>query len=103
MDLQDMTRWIKLFLIHGIITFSGLSAWSQDQTCPFNINFSSGDLSSWAAQTGLVGHAVKNYAAPNTGVSTIPEYSIATNGIQVITSSFNDAFGNFQTIPVING
>ena len=103
MDLQDMTRWIKLFLIHGIITFSGLSAWSQDQTCPFNINFSSGDLSSWSAQTGLVGHAVKNYAAPNTGVSTIPEYSIATNGIQVITSSFNDAFGNFQTIPVING
>ncbi|MEJ0105302.1 MAG: hypothetical protein WDO19_23295 [Bacteroidota bacterium] len=44
-----------------------------------------------------------NYAAPNAGVSVIPEYSITTTGIKVITSSSRDMYGGFQTIPVING
>lgn len=79
------------------------AAHSQDQACPVNINFSSGDLNSWSASTGLLGGASISYPAPNTGIRSIPEYSLANTGIQVITSSFNDRFGSFATIPVING
>jgi len=80
-----------------------LPAYCQDQTCPFNINFSSGDISNWSAKTGLMNGGSQNYPAPNAGVSTIPEYSISTIGVKVINSSTRDAFGNFTTIPVING
>ncbi len=76
---------------------------SQDQSCPFNINFSTGDISAWSAQTGLVGGAAQQYPAPNTGVSVISEYSIFTTGIQVITTPGIDKFGGFATIPTING
>ncbi|MFI5186298.1 MAG: gliding motility-associated C-terminal domain-containing protein, partial [Chitinophagales bacterium] len=64
---------------------------------------SNGNISFWSAQTGLINGGIKNYPAPNNGVSTIPEYTIATTGINVITSSTNDLYGGFPTIPVING
>lgn len=81
--------------------FSRLSA--QLQSCPDNINFAAGDLSSWTAKTGLVNGASINYPGPNNGVSVIPEFAISAIGIRVITSSSSDRFGNFPTIPVING
>ncbi|HWR32670.1 MAG TPA: T9SS type B sorting domain-containing protein [Chitinophagaceae bacterium] len=76
---------------------------SQIQSCPANINFSSGDLSFWSAQTGLVNGATQNYPAPNNGISSIPEYGISTTGVRVITSSYNDLYGGFPTVPTING
>lgn len=76
---------------------------AQVQSCPANINFASGDIANWSAATGLVGNAGKLYPAPNVGVASIPEYTITTTGIQVITSSFNDLYGGFPSIPVING
>jgi gliding motility-associated-like protein len=84
-------------------TFGHLNANCQLQACPANINFASGDLSFWSARTGLVSGANKNYPAPNSGVSTIPEYTISTTGIKVITSSSADLYGGFPTIPTING
>lgn len=95
-------KLIVLYLFSAAIFFA-VQAHSQSQTCPININFSSGDISSWSAETGLINHATKSYPAPNSGVTTIPEYSITTTGVQVITSSFNDTYGGFPTIPTING
>jgi gliding motility-associated-like protein len=91
------------FLVCVAGLFSSTSAFSHLQACPANINFSMGDLSFWSAKTGLVGGASKNYPAPNTGVSVIPEYNITTTGVRVITSSGNDLYGSFPTIPTING
>ena len=85
----------------GVFMF--FAVYSQNQSCPANINFSSGDLSFWSAQTGLVNGASKNYPAPNNGVSVIPEYSISAQGIKVITTSTSDLYGGFPTVPVING
>jgi gliding motility-associated-like protein len=73
------------------------------QSCPANINFAAGDLSFWSAQTGLKNGPTISYPAPNTGVSTIPEYTISTPGVKVITTTSQDLFGNFPTIPTING
>lgn len=89
-----------LCLVAVSITIRGFS---QLQTCPSNISFNTGDLSFWSATTGLVGHTTQNYPAPNTGVTNISEYSISTTGIKIITSSFSDPFGGFETVPTING
>jgi gliding motility-associated-like protein len=83
--------------------FAPAMAFSQIQTCPANINFSTGDLSSWAAQTGLMTGASQSYPAPNNGVISIPEFNIGNTGIQVITSTYADPYGNFPSIPTING
>jgi len=84
------------------------AAWSysascQSQACPANINFASNDLSFWSAKTGLVNGSSQNYPAPNSGVSVIPEFGLTSTGIKVITTSSNDLYGGFQTIPTING
>ena len=98
-----MHQKLKACLISFITFFISFTVFSQLQSCPVNINFSVGDLSSWSAKTGLLGGASKNYPAPNNGVSLIPEYSISPTGIKVITASTSDLYGGFQTIPVING
>ena len=90
-----------LLCITGLL--AAFSGFSQLQTCPTNINFGAGDLSYWAATTGLLGGSTQSYPAPNSGITTIPEYSLGNTGIQVITTSFSDPFGGFPTIPVING
>lgn len=95
-------KWRTFFLCVAMI-FVAFPAISQLQSCPANINFGVGDISSWSAKTGLVNGPSQNFPAPNPGVTTIPEYSISTTGIQVITSSYNDQYGGFPTIPVING
>ncbi|MCU7550710.1 gliding motility-associated C-terminal domain-containing protein [Chitinophagaceae bacterium LB-8] len=92
---------VWLLCIVGIFNYS--TACSQTQACPANVNFATGDLSFWSAKTGLLNGASQNFPAPNSGVSTIQEYNISTNGIKVITSSSTDPFGKFPTIPTING
>src|SRR4030095_5799558 len=98
-----MRHKLKAWLISFATFFISSTLYSQLQSCPVNINFSQRDLSSWSAKTGLLGGASRNYPAPNNGVTTIPEFSISPIGIKVITTSTNDLYGGFQTIPVING
>src|SRR5215470_8970526 len=87
--------------ITGVLSFSAVRA--QIQSCPANINFSARDLSFWSAQTGLVNGPSHAYPAPNNGLSNVPEYTIATTGIRVISSSATDLYGGFPIIPTING
>lgn len=94
---------LRLIIISGLLLLRISQSLSQDQSCPFNINFSAGDLSQWSAQTSLVGGATRQYPAPNTGVSLIPEYGLSAAGVQVITTSATDKYGGFPTIPTING
>src|SRR6476660_2805333 len=98
-----MSHKLKVWLTGFATFFISFPLYSQLQSCPVNINFSAGDLSSWSAKTGLVNGANKTYPAPNNGVSLIPEFSISPIGIKVITTSTSDLYGGFQTIPVING
>ncbi|WP_081148309.1 T9SS type B sorting domain-containing protein [Niastella vici] len=93
---------MKYFLCIAVIIIA-VPGFSQTHTCPTNINFNTGDLSNWAAATGLVKGAKINYPAPNTGVSSINEYAISKTGIRVITSAGTDPYGGFTTIPAING
>src|SRR5215510_6874835 len=99
----NMMNKFMRFVVYCAALLGFSPAFSQIQSCPVNINFSAGDISSWSAVTGLVHGATAAYPAPNNGVSTIPEYSIALTGMRVITTSSTDLFGNFPTIPVING
>jgi gliding motility-associated-like protein len=81
-----------------------IPAFSQIQVCPANINFATGDLSFWSARTGLVNNVNQiNYPAPNAGVTNIPEFTINTTGIQVLTSNTTDLYGGFPVVPTING
>lgn len=100
--LVMVSKWLKFLLCFASVCIAA-SGVSQIQSCPANINFSSGDLSFWSARTGLVSGASQNYPAPNNGVTTIPEYTISSNGIRVITTSTADKYGGFPTIPTING
>ena len=90
-------------LVCIITVFIFSPTFTQIQSCPANINFSTGDLSFWSAQTGLVNGPSQSYPAPNSGVSIIPEYTIANTGIKIITASTSDLYGGFPTVPVING
>jgi gliding motility-associated-like protein len=94
---------MKTYLLCFVAILIAVPGFNQLQTCPTNINFGTGDLSLWSATTGLVNGATQSYPAPNTGLTTIPEYSIGNTGIQVITSPTNDPFGFFPTVPTING
>src|SRR6476646_2554275 len=98
-----MSPKLTAWLISFITFFISSPLYSQLQSCPVNITFSEGNLSSWSAKTGLLGGASKSYHAPNNGVSSIPEFSIPPVGIKAITTSTTDLYGGFQTIPVING
>ncbi|MBO9202947.1 MULTISPECIES: T9SS type B sorting domain-containing protein [Niastella] len=94
---------MKKYLLCFAAIFIAVSAFCQMQTCPTNINFGTGDLSFWSATTGLMNGPTQSYPAPNTGLTSISEYSISNTGIQVITSSTSDPFGFFPTVPTING
>jgi gliding motility-associated-like protein len=88
---------------------------AQDQVCPLNSNWSFGNLTHWEAYTGnnstgnpaqIVLYYDSSQGSPSgtIGVSNIQEYQLpSVNGIQVITSNSTDPYGNFQTIPKING
>jgi gliding motility-associated-like protein len=94
---------MKKYLLCIATIFLAASGFTQLQTCPTNINFGTGDLSFWSAKTGLMNGPTQSYPAPNTGITSIPEYSLANTGIQVITSASSDPFGFFTTVPTING
>lgn len=98
----SMLARMKLFIAYVLLESIVLPAISQDQSCPFNINFSSGDLSAWSVSTGLVARGTQQYGV-RTGVSVIPEYSLSITGIQVLTTPGTDKYGGFSTIPTING
>lgn len=106
----------KIFLSVVLATLAALPSAEQSQSCPININFSATNLTHWEAYTGnnkagngptaIIVTYDSSQSAPNgtIGVSTLPEYGLAgVNGIQVITRQGTDAFGNFPTIPTING
>jgi hypothetical protein len=93
-----------------------LKAASQSQTCPVNINFSTGDLTHWYAYTGnnaggngpnaiLQRYDSNNYYPGGTrGAKSLPEYNLGgVQGMKVITTASRDPFGGFSTIPTING
>ncbi len=95
---------------------SSFSSFSQTQACPVNINFSSGTLSHWLAYTGnnQQGNgdsAIKmrydtSLPAPQgtLGTRSIPEYQLpSVAGIRTIVSPGADLYGQFPTIPTING
>lgn len=100
--MSIMSKW-KRSIISTLGLFIFFTSQAQLQTCPANINFAAGDLSFWSAQTGLVNGSVQTYPLPNNGLSSIPEYSITTTGVRVITNPTNDPFGSFPTVPTING
>ncbi|MDF2192787.1 gliding motility-associated C-terminal domain-containing protein [Paraflavitalea sp. CAU 1676] len=95
-------KWL-IWLLPIVAGGMAMPCYAQLQACPMNINFSAGDLSSWTATTGLVARNTQSYTGTNAGLTTIPEYTISTTGVEVITSSTIDHFGKFATIPVING
>lgn len=98
-----MQNKLKTWLIGIAGIFYCAASYGQLQACPANINFATGDLSFWAATTGLVGGGIQNYPLPNSGNSTIPEYTITTTGIKVNTAQGTDLYGDFPIIPTING
>ncbi|HET6255792.1 MAG TPA: gliding motility-associated C-terminal domain-containing protein [Puia sp.] len=111
-----MTRMeIHLWLV-VLATIPALSSPAQSQSCPVNINFSSGTLTYWQAYTGnnrdgngpsaikLVYDSSQPAPTGTIGAVVLPEFNLAgVSGIQVITRQGTDAFGSFQMIPTING
>lgn len=95
---------MRKLLVFFLILNAAFNLKAQIQTCPDNINFAAGDLRNWTVKTSLVnGTTVTTYPLPNTGLTTVPEQAISTTGISVITSSTNDYYGGFPTVPTING
>jgi gliding motility-associated-like protein len=99
-----------------LASLSALSAAAQSQSCPMNIDFSNATLFHWEAYTGNnqggngTGAIKQTYdssqQAPygTIGATSFPEYQLPNvNGIRVISTQSFDAFGNFHTIPTING
>jgi gliding motility-associated-like protein len=104
------------FLLWCFCLCISYTSFSQSQSCPLNINYSSGNLTHWFAYTGNNQqgngpNAIKQtydstVAAPTgtIGAVNIPEYNLSSvNGIQVKTTPSSDPFGGFSTIPTING
>ena len=93
-------KWIYTLLICFLVAHT---VRAQLQSCPVNINFATGDISYWSARTGLVNGGSQVYPLPNNGLRTIPEYTISTTGVEVISTQGTDPFGSFPLIPTING
>jgi len=111
-----MTRTGTNIWLVVLATIPSLHSAAQSQSCPVNINFSTGTLTHWEAYTGnnkagngagaiiIVYDSSRSAPVGTIGATTFPEYDLpAVNGIQVITGQSTDAFGNFPTIPTING
>ncbi|MBS1602201.1 MAG: gliding motility-associated C-terminal domain-containing protein [Bacteroidetes bacterium] len=89
-----------------------LSAAGQAQSCPVNINFSNGNLGHWKAYTGNnkdgngpgAIRLTYDYSNASSGPSALPEYNLPNvDGVSIITTRSTDPFGDFLTIPTING
>ena len=99
-----------------ILSFSILNSWGQNQACPININFSESNLNHWFGYTGqfirnssrnkgteIFYDTVSNFPSGTQGTNFIPEYGLSNNAIEVQTTNFKDPFGDFETIPTLNG
>jgi gliding motility-associated-like protein len=106
---------INLWLV-VLATLPALPSAAQSQSCPININFSDRTLTHWEAYTGnnmggngpdaikLVYDSSQSVPHGTIGATTLPEYNLQdVSGITVITSQGIDPFGDFKTIPTING
>lgn len=93
-------RSTRLFLLLFLFAFS---ASAQQQACPVNINFATGDMSFWSVRTGLLNGGTQLYPLPNSGVRNVPEYTISATGLEVISTQGADLYGSFPLIPTING
>jgi hypothetical protein len=91
------------------------SAFSQSQVCPLNSNWSTGTLTHWEAYTGnnangnpssdtVTYDSTKAAPLGTLGTRTINEFNLpAVTGIQILSLSTTDLYGNFATVPKING
>jgi len=101
----------KQFCLLVLTGISSLSSAGQAQSCPANLNFSDGNLTHWKAYTGNnkdgngPGAIMLTYDySQSAGASAISEYNLpSVNGISMVTSQGTDPFGDFPTIPTING
>ncbi len=104
------------YLVTIILCFEGLTVWAQNQGCPININFSESNLNHWFSYTGqfqrnssrdkgpqIFYDSVGIFPSGTQGANIIPEYGLSNYGIEVQTAKTNDPFGDFETIPTING
>lgn len=104
------------YLILVILFFSTAQAIGQNQACPININFSESNLNHWFSYTGQFQRnssrdkgtqtyydSISNFPNGTLGANIIPEFGLSNNGIEVQTSNSKDPFGDFETIPTING
>jgi len=92
-----------------------VTAFSQSQPCPLNLNFYTGDLTHWSAFTGTFAgdgsnnknivtyDSTKSAPSGTLGVASILESGNTSTGIQVFNTNSIDPFGGFSTIPTING
>jgi gliding motility-associated-like protein len=99
-----------------VLLFVGSVSFAQTQVCPLNSDWSSGSLTHWEAYTGnnaggngpssikLVYDSSTAAPTGTIGNNLIYEYNLpSVPGIQIITTPSTDPFGNFSTIPKING
>ena len=111
MNRTGMNLWLAV-----LAAIPALSSAGQSQSCPINIDFSTGVLTHWDAYTGnnkagngptaiiTVYDSSQSSPAGTIGATAFPEYNLpGVNGIRVITSQGTDAFGSFPMIPTING
>ena len=104
------------YLAIVILFFNSLSAIGQNQACPININFSESSLNHWFGYTGQFQRnssrdkgaqtfydSISNFPNGTLGANIIPEYGMSNYGIEVQTANSKDPFGDFETIPTING
>ena len=105
---------LKKTLIGFCSMFIMVTAFSQSQPCPLNLNFYTGDLTHWSAFTGTFldqsgTRSIQTFdsltAAPTgtLGTATILESGYGVNGIQVSNNNTLDPFGGFPVVPNING
>lgn len=104
------------YLVTIILCFEFVTAWGQNQTCPININFSESNLNHWFSYTGQFQRnssrdkgtqtfydSISTFPNGTLGANIIPEFGLSNNGIEVQTANYKDPFGDFETIPTING
>jgi len=100
----------------ALTTLPAMPSFEQSQSCPININFSTGTLTHWQAYTGnnkdgngpdaikLVYDSNASTPFGTIGAATLPEYNLpGVSGVRVITTQATDPFGRFPMIPTING
>ncbi len=100
-------------LLVFIVLFFFIQGKSQ---CPLNFNFSESSLTHWFGYTGIFKNtttrlpltqtnydSISNFPTGTINTTNIPEYNTSLTGIEVLSAKSLDPFGNFETVPTING